>query len=113
MLTKSIATALVAFGTVGLSGGSADAALHHSHLAHHYTRAAHHYSRCDDMGFARAGGGWVADPVCQAELAAHVAHKRGEHYSAAELYNNPAAMDEFCRGEMDINLTTACAPYND
>lgn len=101
MLTKSIAMALVIFGTVGLSSLNADAA----------TR--HHVSRCDDMGFARVGGGWVADPVCQAELAAHVAHKRGEHYTAAQLYNSPAAMDEFCRGETDINLTTACAPYND
>lgn len=107
MFTKSIAMALMAFGTVGLTSVNADAAVHH------YLHAAHHYSRCDDMGFARVGGGWVADPVCQSELAAHVAHKRGEHYSAAELYNNPAAMDEFCRGEMDINLTTACAPYND
>ncbi len=83
MLTKSIAMALMAFGTVGLTSVNADAAVHH------YLHAAHHYSRCDDMGFARVGGGWVADPVCQSELAAHVAHKRGEHYSAAEPPQQP------------------------
>jgi hypothetical protein len=101
MLTKSIAMALVAIGTIGLSSVNADAAVHHQ------------VSRCDDMGFARVGGGWVSDPVCQADLAAHIAHKSGYHYSAAQLYSNPAAMDEFCRGEDNIELTTTCAPYND
>lgn len=105
MLTKSIAMALVCGATIALSGGNADAAIHHHESSL--------VSRCDDMGFARVGGGWVADPVCQSELAAHIAHKRGEHYTAAQLYNSPAAMDEFCRGEDDINLTTACAPYKD
>jgi hypothetical protein len=101
MLTRSIAIALVAAGTIGLSSINADAALRH------------HVSRCDDMGFARDGGGWEADPVCEADLAAHIAHKSGYHYSAAQLYSNPASMDEFCRGEDNIELTTACAPYDD
>lgn len=101
MLTKSIAMALVAFGTIGLTTVNADAAVRHQ------------VSRCDDMGFARVGRGWEADPVCQADLAAHVAHKLGAHYTARELYNNPASMDEFCRFEDDISMTTACAPYKD
>jgi hypothetical protein len=107
MFTKPVAIALACSAAMGFTSANADAAIQH------YAYAAHHYSRCDDMGFARVGDGWVADPVCQAELAAHVAHERGEHYTASELYNNPATMDEFCRGETDINLTTACAPYND
>ena len=99
MLTKPAAIAMFFCSTLALTSANADAAVHHS--------------RCDGMGFAHIDGNWVSDPVCEAELAARIARKSGFHYSAAQLYRNPAAMDEFCRGEANIELTTACAPYND
>ena len=43
------------------------------------------------------------------ELAAQISRKSLWGYT----HSSPAAMDEFCRGNADIHLTTACAPYKD
>jgi hypothetical protein len=68
---------------------------------------------CDDGGFALVHGHWISSQWCQEELAARVSRKSRWGYSASQLHNSPAAMDEFCRGNADIRFTTACAPYKD
>ena len=50
---------------------------------------------CDGMGFALANGRWIASPWCQAELAAQASRKGGWGYTAAQLRNNPKAIEEF------------------
>ena len=67
--------------------------------------------RCDDMGFALVHGQWISSQWCQEELAAKYSRKSRWGYTAAQLHNSPAAMDEFCRGNDNIKFTTACAPY--
>ena len=71
------------------------------------------HPHCDDGGFALVHGQWLSSQWCQEELAAQVSRKSRWGYTAAQLHNSPAAMDEFCRGNYDIRFTTACAPYKD
>lgn len=68
---------------------------------------------CDGMGFALVNGRWIASPWCQAELAAQASRKGGWGYTAAQLRNNPKAIEEFCRGNADIRFTETCAPHRD
>jgi hypothetical protein len=68
---------------------------------------------CDDQGFALVGGQWIASSWCEAQLAARVSSRRGGGYTAAQLRNNPKAMEEFCRGNNDIRFTDACASQKD
>jgi hypothetical protein len=69
--------------------------------------------RCDDMGFALVHGQWISSPWCQEELAAQYSRKHGWGYTAARLHSSPVAMEEFCRGNANIEFSTACAPYKD
>ena len=69
------------------------------------------HPRCDDMGFALVHGQWISSQWCQEELAAQYSRKSRWGYTAAQLHSSPAAMDEFCRGNDNIEFTTACAPY--
>jgi hypothetical protein len=98
MYVKSLALALACSTAIGLHSGSAAAA---------------YGPRCDGMGFALVDGHWIEDPRCEATAAARVARDRHETYAAARLRNDPAAADEFCRGNDDINASTFCAPYKD
>jgi hypothetical protein len=68
---------------------------------------------CDDMGFALVHGQWISSSWCQEELAAQYSRKNRWGYSAARLHSSPVAMEEFCRGNNNIEFTTACAPYKD
>ena len=69
--------------------------------------------RCDDMGFALVHGQWISSQWCLEELAAQYSRRHRWGYTAAQLHSSPAAMDEFCRGNDNIEFTTACAPYKD
>jgi len=69
--------------------------------------------RCDDGGFALVYGRWISSEWCQEELAAQLSRKRHWGYTAAQLHNNPKAMEEFCRGNADIRFTDACASNRD
>ena len=91
MHLKPLALALVCCTAFGMHSGSAAAA---------------YGPHSDDTGFALMQGH-------KANVGAHYARKRHEGYTAAQLRDSPAAMDEFCRGNENIEFTTACAPYRD
>jgi hypothetical protein len=65
--------------------------------------------RCDDGGFALVNGRWLSSKWCQEQLAARYSSKNGRGYTAAQLRNNPKAMEEFCHGNDNIEFTDACA----
>jgi hypothetical protein len=65
--------------------------------------------RCDDGGFALVNGRWLSSKWCQEQLAARYSSKNGWGYTTAQLCNNPKAMEEFCRGNDNIEFTDACA----
>jgi hypothetical protein len=98
MYVKSIALALACCTMIGMQSGSAAAA---------------HAERCDDQGFTLDDGRWIESPNCDARIAARYSRRHHEGYTYAQLRNSPASMDEFCRGNPNIEFTTTCAPYND
>jgi hypothetical protein len=65
--------------------------------------------RCDDGGYALVQGQWLSSKWCQEQLAARYSEKHGWGYTAAQLRRNPKAMEEFCRGNANIEFTAACA----
>lgn len=69
--------------------------------------------KCDDGGFENIHGQWVATPYCEEELAAQISRRDHWHYTASQLHSSPASMEEFCRGNANPDVTTACAPYRD
>lgn len=68
---------------------------------------------CDDGGFENIHGQWVATPYCEEELAAQISHRNHWHYTASQLHSSSTSMEEFCRGNANPDVTTACAPYRD
>jgi hypothetical protein len=65
--------------------------------------------RCDNGGFALVNGRWLSSKWCQEQLAARYSQRNGLGYTAPQLRNNPKAMEEFCRGNDNIEFTAACA----
>jgi len=74
-----------------------------------YCGAASARPHCDDGGYALVNGQWLSSKWCQEQLAAKYSSKHGWGYTAPQLRNNPKAMEEFCRGNANIEFTAACA----
>jgi hypothetical protein len=65
--------------------------------------------RCDNGGFGLVNGRWLSSKWCQEQLAARYSQRDGLGYTAPQLRNNPKAMEEFCRGNDNIEFTDTCA----